>query len=150
GRLTGKPLKLPLSGAAAEIINIMARFQKIYFGKHCEFIFAHLRALTRKGTLDGRPIGPAFVQNVFDQVIDRPGLTVYGFRGQFCTWAYEQCRYHPDAIELSLGHLHRVIRRDGRPKRDKTREAYDHAELIPQRRQLMEDWARFVLAPTPA
>jgi hypothetical protein len=94
-------------------------------------------------------MGEQGVYRAFDQAIDRPGLTVYGFRGSFCTWAYEQLKYHPDAIEMTMGHERRILMTSQGPRRDKTREAYDFAELIPERRRLLEDWGGFCTSPAP-
>ena len=150
GRRTGKPLIVPLSSPAVEIIKDQDRFQKSDVGFPSDFVFAHGRALTWKGALNGKPMGEAAVQYVFDQVIDRDGLTVYGFRSSFCTWAYEQLKYHPNAIELTMGHAHRIlIDSVGIRRRDKTREAYDFAQLIPERRRLLEDWGKLCTSPAP-
>lgn len=56
--------------------------------------------------------------------------TVHGFRRSFSTWANEQARWHPDAIERQLAHW----------ERDEIRGAYNAAEHLPARRDLMLSW----------
>jgi integrase len=150
GRKTRQPLIVPLSSAAVQIIKQQERFQSSDAGFRSDFVFAHGRALTWKGERNGRSLTEAAVQGVFDQAIVRGGLTVYGFRASFCTWAYEQMKYYPDAIEMTMGHARRILMNSlGRPSRDKTRESYDFAQLIPARRQLLEDWGNHCTSPAP-
>ena len=60
----------------------------------------------------------------------RSRATVHGFRRTFSTWANEQGRWHPDAIERQLAHW----------PRDEVRAAYNAAEYLPQRKEMMNDW----------
>jgi integrase len=152
GLRTHEPLILPVSSAAAVAIERAKEFQKSDLGKASDFVFAHGRVLTSvsKGAWEGKPLGESKLQQIFDQIVDRPGLTIYGFRGQFCTWAYERKIYGADAIEMSLGHSRRhYTDEQGRARVDVTREAYDHSQLIPDRRQLMEDWGSYCMSPRP-
>jgi hypothetical protein len=159
GRKTGKPLIIPLSIPAVQVIKDQERFQNSDVGVPSKFVFAHGLVLTWDESSpnpcpphlrrEAKPMGEQGVKAVFNQAIDRPGLTVYGFRGSFCTWAYEQMKYHPDAIEMTMGHERRIIMTSQGPRRDKTREAYDFAELIPERRRLLEDWGAFCTSPMP-
>jgi integrase len=153
GLKTHKPLILPVSSAAAVAIEQARKFQSGAFGIASQFIFAHGRAMSglSKGAWEGKAIGESKLQNIFDQVVDRPGLTIYGFRHEFCTWAYERPQnYLSDAIEMSMGHNRRhYTDNEGRARVDTTREAYDHSQLIPQRRQLMEDWGNYCMSPRP-
>lgn len=59
--------------------------------------------------------------------------TIHGFRRTFSTWANETGRWHPDAIERQLAHW----------PRDEVRAAYNAAEHLAARRELMaarNDW----------
>jgi integrase len=152
GRKTHQPLYLPVSSAAMAVIDQAEKFQKSDIGARSEFIFAHGRSLTWNGTYDARPMDPNAIQTAFDAAIGRPGLTVYGFRGAFSTWAYEKAgKYYSDAIEMSLGHVRRTyVDAQGSRRTDTTREAYDHAQLLPERRRLMEDWGNHCTSPAPA
>lgn len=72
--------------------------------------------------------------------------TVHGFRGLASTWANEQLvefgkppvwvrKYHEDWVEMQLAHS----------EENEVRGAYNSAEYIVPRRQMMQDWADFVL-----
>ena len=155
GRRTREPLILPLSSAAMAVIRQAEEFQKGPFGVRSQFVFAHGRSLTWKGEWNGKPLGEVAIQNVFDATLDEHqvqcGYTIYGIRREFCTWAYEKAgKYLTDAIEISLGHEHRTrIDEKGHRSTNKTRKAYDGAQLIPERRRLMEDWAGLITSPAP-
>jgi len=71
----------------------------------------------------------------------RPGLTVHGFRSTFRDWAAERAPAFPRAVaERALGH----------GLKNKTEAAYERTNLLPLRRQLMAEWARYCSAPEPA
>ncbi|MCG5236284.1 tyrosine-type recombinase/integrase [Xanthobacter oligotrophicus] len=59
--------------------------------------------------------------------------TVHGFRGVASTWLNE-AGYHPDWIERQLAH----------DERDEVRGAYNSAQYLAGRRQMMCDWADFL------
>ncbi|MGS1117452.1 tyrosine-type recombinase/integrase [Castellaniella sp. UC4442_H9] len=57
-------------------------------------------------------------------------MTGHGWRSVGSTWANER-GYNPDAIERQLAHA----------PDDKTRAAYNRAAYLPQRKQMLQDWA---------
>jgi integrase len=59
--------------------------------------------------------------------------TAHGFRSSFRDWASEN-GYPRDLAEKALAHA----------VRDKTEAAYHRTELVEERRQMMEDWAKWV------
>ena len=59
--------------------------------------------------------------------------TVHGFRGTASTWANEH-HYNSDWIEKQLAH----------DEEDDVRGAYNSAEWLPGRRQMLQDWADFL------
>lgn len=65
--------------------------------------------------------------------------TVHGFRGMFSTIANEK-NWNPDWIELCLAHV----------QGDKVRAAYNAAQYIDQRRELLQWWADFLDSKNPA
>jgi integrase len=151
GRITRQPLILPVSSPATDILQQAWDFQDGPFGAKSHHFFANGRASTAgtKGSWDGKPLRIGALQEAFNATIEQPGYYLYGFRSSFSTWAYEQGRkYQRDAIEMSLGHTRRTIV-DERGVRctDRVRMAYDHAQLIPDRRRLMEDWANLITGP---
>jgi integrase len=62
--------------------------------------------------------------------------TIHGFRAAFRTWASE-CTKYPDIVaELCLGHM----------VGNATERAYRRGELLAMRRQLLEDWANYLIS----
>lgn len=61
-------------------------------------------------------------------------MTGHGFRTVGSTWANER-GYNADAIERQLAHL----------PGDKVRAVYNRAELLPERRKLLNDWADWLI-----
>lgn len=60
-------------------------------------------------------------------------ITGHGFRAAFKTWARGQRVYLPDAIEMALAH-----------EPAKLEAAYQRADLLEERAELLQDWANFV------
>jgi integrase len=60
-------------------------------------------------------------------------FTPHGIRATVSTWANEDGNYRHDVIERQLAHA----------ERNQVRKAYNHAEYMPERRMLMQDWADF-------
>ncbi|MDL2317129.1 integrase arm-type DNA-binding domain-containing protein [Desulfovibrio sp. OttesenSCG-928-A18] len=60
-------------------------------------------------------------------------MTIHGFRGMASTLLNEQ-GYRPDVIEAQLAH----------GERNTVRKAYNHAEYLPERRRMMQEWADFL------
>lgn len=66
--------------------------------------------------------------------------TAHGFRSTFRDWVSE-CTSHPSEVaEMALAHA----------VGDKVEAAYRRGDLLAKRATLMEDWARFLAAPTAA
>ncbi len=61
----------------------------------------------------------------------RNKTTMHGFRSSFSTFANESGLWHPDVIELALAH----------DDDDKIRAAYNSAQHLPKRRELLQWWA---------
>ena len=76
-------------------------------------------------------------ENTINQLIKRMGYkgkhVGHGFRGLAST-ALNEMGFPPDVIERQLAHA----------DRNKIRAAYNHAEYLPQRREMMQKWADFV------
>jgi integrase len=62
----------------------------------------------------------------------------HGFRSSFKDWCRNSARFPDEVSELALAHVNS----------DATRAAYARDELMPQRRELMQQWAEFC-APSP-
>ena len=57
----------------------------------------------------------------------------HGFRSSFKDWARSSTTYPDEVSELALAHV----------SSDATRAAYARDELLPKRKRLMADWARY-------
>ncbi len=65
--------------------------------------------------------------------MERPDLTVHGFRSSFRDWASESTTYQGEVIEAALAHT----------IESKVEAAYRRGDLFEKRRRLMADWATF-------
>ncbi|MCA3105799.1 MAG: tyrosine-type recombinase/integrase [Rhodocyclaceae bacterium] len=70
--------------------------------------------------------------------MNRPDITVHGFRSTFSTWANETDAARPDVIEACLAH------REG----DRIRAAYNRARFHEERRTLLNTWADYAEGAT--
>jgi integrase len=91
------------------------------------FLFPSLRTNTRpmsEGTLNAalRRLG-----------FSKDDMTGHGFRTMASTLLNEQ-GWHPDLIEPQLAHA----------ERNKIRAAYNRAQRLPERRQMMQAWADYL------
>lgn len=130
---TGKPLTVPLSGAAIAVLRQVLPLRQ----EGVPWVFAGVR---------GGPLGGARVSELMREVHDayvarggvgwvdassgRPGV-VHGLRSTFRTWATEH-RVDENLAEIALGHA----------RGSKVERAYDRAEMIEARRVVMESWSR--------
>jgi len=66
-------------------------------------------------------------------------VTIHGFRSSFKSWATERTRYPLHVAEMCLAHT----------VGSEVERAYQRAELIEQRRRLMNEWAGWCSRPVP-
>jgi integrase len=108
---------IPLSGLAQAALGERG-------GDH-EYVFP---GFSKTGTLS---------ENALNQCLTRSGYykrqTAHGSRALFSTWAHEVAKADPDVIESCLAHVVAGVR--GR---------YNRAQYLPQRRALMEHWAKWL------
>jgi integrase len=78
----------------------------------------------------GRPIDPARFRYVMRQVGLGKGASPHALRTTFSTWANERA-FRPDAIERQLAHA----------EKDRIRATYNKAQLMDERRAMMQAWA---------
>jgi integrase len=60
-------------------------------------------------------------------------MTIHGFRAMASTLLNEM-GFAPDWIERQLAHA----------ERNKVRASYNHAEFLPERRRMMQEWADYL------
>ena len=65
-------------------------------------------------------------------------ITRHGFRSSFRDWAGERTHYPREICEMALAH----------DERDKTEGAYSRSDYLEKRRELMEDWAKYLSTKT--
>lgn len=118
----GEPLLVPLS---RQVIELLRRLHPIT--GHGRYLFPSLRSATRPIT-----------DNTVNAALRRLGysseeMTGHGFRSMASTALNEQ-GWHPDLIELQLAHA----------ERNKVRGAYNRAQRLAERRQMMQAWADYL------
>jgi integrase len=88
---------------------------------------------------DGRPMSENAVRMALRSMgYSNDEMTAHGFRGMASTILNEH-GFPPDIIERQLAHV----------ERSSVRSAYNHAEYLPQRREMMQWWADFLFPETP-
>lgn len=113
---------VPLSSQAVEILK---ELYALTGGK--QYVFPGART-------NGRPMS----ENTVNAALRRLGYTTdqmtgHGFRSMASTLLNEQ-GWHRDAIERQLAHA----------ERDNVRAAYNYAEHLPKRREMMQAWADYL------
>jgi integrase len=118
---SGREHRVPLSGAAAELLHKLPRED----GNPFVFI----------GTQPGR--GLYFM--AMSRLLKTIGCdaTVHGFRSCFSTWAHERSSFTSHAIEISLAH---AVGTD-------VERSYRRSDLAHKRAQLMKTWAAYCTNP---
>lgn len=114
----GKPHRVPLSDAALAVLKATPHREGLVF---CSITGKQLSDMTLSAVCKRMAVA----------------AVPHGFRSTFKDWARACTRYPDEASELALAHVNN----------DATRTAYARDELLPLRRKLMEDWARFLAAP---
>jgi integrase len=92
------------------------------------------------------PTGKALSDMALSQLMrgmrERGELTVkavpHGFRSTFRDWAADPTAYHDEMRKIASGHT----------VGDAVKEAYQLTDLLEKRRQLMNEWARFIDKPS--
>ncbi|GAB3678976.1 site-specific integrase [Salinisphaera aquimarina] len=112
-----KQHRVPLSADALAIIAALPRFEGV------DYVFASAR-------------GGAMSDMALSKVTERMGVDAvpHGFRSSFKDWARNRTRAADEVSELALAHVNS----------DATRAAYARDELLPQRRRMMNQWAKFL------
>ena len=119
----GRQHRVPLPPRAVEIV-------KMYQGRNSDFVFS------------SRPDMP-LSSTALERVLRRMKITSatpHGFRSSFRDWAGDRTAFPRDVVEAALAH---VIE-------NKAEAAYRRGTAIEKRRQLMDDWAMYCAADSPA
>jgi integrase len=122
GRMKGaKEHRVPLSDAAIDVLEKAGCFE----GDPNGYIFTGLKRT--------KPLSNMAMLKLLQERMDRPHLTVHGFRSSFSDWTSERTHFAAEVREMALSH---VID-------NKVEAAYRRGELLEKRRDLMEAWAKF-------
>jgi integrase len=85
-------------------------------------------------------LGPGAMMNVL-RAMGHEHVTAHGFRSSFMDWCHERSSFPKTVIDMALAHT----------VGDKVEAAYRRTDLLDQRAQLMQSWARYCLtAPSDA
>jgi integrase len=121
----GRVHRVPLSEATIAVLDAMKTI------RHGDCVFPGGRA--------GGPISNMAMTMTLRRM-GRGDLTVHGFRSSFRDWAAERTGFPAEVAEMALAHA----------VSDKVEAAYRRGDLFQKRRQLMDAWARYCVAPAPA
>lgn len=123
GKLNGRPHLVPLAPRAAEILRDLQPLTG-----HGRYVFPSL--LTGE-----RPMSENTVRTALRRMgFDNETMTPHGFRAMARTLMVERLNMHPDVIEAQLAH----------GKSGPLGMAYDRAEFVDQRRQMMSAWSDYL------
>jgi len=107
-------------------------------------VFASLKALSQHQTISpfvfpsqrdiNIPITPDSLRNAIRNLgIKKEEFTTHSFRSMAST-RLNELGYKGDVIEIQLSHA----------QKDKVRSAYNHAEYLPERKVMMQDWSNYL------
>jgi len=117
----GAPHTVPL---ATQVVERLRELQTFTGGE--QWLFPNTRDSSR-----------CMTATTLNRVLERMGylgrFSAHGFRATASTWLNET-GYRPDVIERQLAHK----------ERNAVRGAYNRAEYLPERRQMMQDWANAI------
>ncbi len=89
----------------------------------------------------GKPLSDMALSQLMRGMRERGELTVeavpHGFRSTFRDWAAEQTNYPDEIRKAASGHT----------VGDSVKEAYQRTDLLDKRRNLMNEWSRFLSQP---
>jgi integrase len=121
-RMKGKrPHVVPLSDQAVALIEVMRAFSG-----SLEHVFPHRSE--RKRAMSSEAIRDIFRRAGYDG-----SFTPHGVRATFSTH-FNGLRADSRVVELCLAHH----------ERNRIKASYDHAQLLPERRALLQEWAEFL------
>jgi integrase len=120
GRMkTGKEHRVPLSGRALQILNVMKA--------------RSINDLVFPGQREGRPLSDMTLAKAL-KTAGGGEFTVHGFRSSFRDWVAEETSFQREVAEAALAHA----------VGDSVERAYRRGDALEKRRTLMEAWATYL------
>lgn len=113
---------VPLSRQAMELLDVLK-----LRSRGSDYVFPNDLRLDR-------PMSENAVLYLLGRIGYKGRMTGHGFRSVASTWANER-GFHADAIERQLAHV----------PANKVRAAYNRAEFMPQRREMLQAWADWLM-----
>ena len=129
----GREHRVPLSEQALRLVRAQ---QEVSF---CDFLFPSPNR-PRDPDADGAPLSDMALTAVMRRVELQQKAVPHGFRSTFRDWASETTTHSNEVAEMALAHS----------IRNRVEAAYRRGDLFEKRRQLMQDWADFVLGRRPS
>jgi integrase len=112
----GKAHRVPLSDSAVSLLKALHRFDG------CPLVFPSVR---------GEMLSDMTLSAVMRRM--KVDAVPHGFRSTFKDWARSNTNFPDEVSELALAHINN----------DATRAAYARDELLPKRKLLMDEWAKY-------
>ena len=117
----GKEHRVPLSAAAIKLLEAMPRMEGT------DLVFPGTK---------GQPLSDMSLTAVMRRMdVD---AVPHGFRSTFRDWAGDRTNYPRDMAEAALAHK----------LENKVEEAYRRSDALEKRREMMQEWGKFILTPT--
>ena len=129
----GREHRVPLSEQALRLVRAQ---QEVSF---CDFLFPSPNR-PRDPEADGAPLSDMALTAVMRRMELQQKAVPHGFRSTFRDWASETTTHSNEVAEMALAHS----------IRNRVEAAYRRGDLFEKRRQLMQDWADFVLGRRPS
>lgn len=118
----GKEHRIPLCDAAVAVLKT----QSVHQGERGDWVFP--------GQKRGKCLSNMAMTNVLKRTDWLERTSVHGLRSTFRDWVGEKTRYPERMAEVALAHQ----------LTDKVQAAYFRADLMEQRREMMNEWAAFL------
>jgi integrase len=112
---SGRPHRVPLSKQAVAVLKKLPKVDGWLF----------------PSSHSGKHLSNMAMLNLLKRQLNRPNLTVHGFRSTFRDWCAEETNYPRELAEAALAHV----------LSDKTEAAYQRGDLLKKRAELMQSWA---------
>ncbi len=119
-----KEHRVPLCDAAIDILKEVAPLRAEQRG---DLLFPGQKA--------GKPLSDVAVSKALHIAAGTKAVTIHGLRSTFRDWAAEETDYPREVAEMALAHT----------IGDKVEAAYRRGDLFAKRRQMMDDWEKWML-----
>ncbi len=115
---SGREHRVPLSDQATSLLEELPRVN--------DWVFPSYR---------NKPLSNMAMLTLLKKSMNRPDLTVHGFRSTFRDWATEVSSFPRELAESALAHV----------LTDKTEAAYQRGDLLEKRREMMQAWGDYCI-----